>query len=153
MARHGAGAVIGSGAVVGFVALALASTSTSTGTPGQGAGGMRLRAVFPSSDGLDPGDAVVLAGIPVGRILSVRLDRATFLSDVDLELASSLALPSDTQFAIRAGGTGDGVLEIEPGHAATHLSAGAVVTATIPAESLEQQVGNYIFGSGGLGED
>ncbi len=153
MARHGAGAVIGSGAVVavaaGFVALALASTST----PGQGADGMRLRAVFPSSDGLDAGDAVVLAGIPVGRVLSVRLDRTTFLSDVDLQLASALAVPSDSQFAIRGGGTGDGVLEIEPGHAATHLAAGAVVTATIPAESLEQQVGNYIFGSGGLGED
>ena len=153
MARHGAGAVIGSAAVVavaaGFVALALAST----GTPGQSAGGIRLRAVFPSSDGLDAGDAVVLAGIPVGRVLSVRLDHARFLSDVDLEVAASLALPTDSRFAIRGGSTGDGVLEIEPGHAATHLASGAVVTSTDPAESLEQQVGNYIFGSGGLGED
>lgn len=153
MARHGTGAVIGSGAVVavaaGFVALALAST----GALDKPADGIRLRAVFPSSDGLDAGDAVVLAGIPVGRVVSVRLDRARFVSDVELQLAASLALPSDTQFAILGGGMGDGVLEIEPGHAATHLQSGAVVTATIPAESLEQQVGNYIFGNGGLGED
>lgn len=153
MARHGAGAVMGSAAVVvvaaGFVALALVSTAE----PGQGAGGIRLRAVFPSSDGLAAGDAVVLAGIPVGHVLAVRLDRTTFLSDVDVDIAAPLALPSDSRFAIRSGGTGEGVLEIEPGHAATRLAAGAVVTATIPNESLEQQVGNYIFGSGGLGED
>ena len=45
----------------------------------------------------------------------------------------------------------DGVLAIEPGRATSHLAPGAVVTTTIPAESLEQQVGNYIFGDGGVG--
>ncbi len=153
MARHGLGAVAGSGVVVlvaaGFVALAL----TTTGNGGQAAGGLRLRAVFPSSDGLEAGDAVVMAGIPVGHVLSVRLDRSTYVADVDLELASTLAVPSDSRFAIQGGSGSDGVLAIEPGRSATHLAQGAVVTATIPAESLEQQVGNYIFGTGGLGEN
>ena len=153
MARHGAGAVVGSSAVVliaaGFVALALATTSG--GEPG--ATGLRLRAVFPSSSGLQAGDAVMLAGIQVGQVTSVRLDRTNFVADVDLMVAAPVAIPTDSRFAIEGGGMGDGVLTIEPGHATTHLAAGAVVTATVPAVSLEQQVGNYIFGGGGLGGD
>ena len=151
MARHGAGAVVGCGVVIavaaGFLALALATT----GSDRVAAGDLHLRAVFPSSDGLESGDTVSLAGIPVGRILSVRLDQRTFLADVDLAVSSRIAIPTDSRFAISGGGMGDGVLTIEPGHAASRLASGAIVTATVPAESLEQQVGNYIFGDGGLG--
>ena len=151
MARHGAGAVLGSGAVIavaaGFLALALTTAESGRGSTD----GLHLRAVFPSSDGLEAGDTVALAGIPVGQVLSVRLDRRTFLADVDLAVASDIAIPTDSRFAITGGGMSDGVLAIEPGRATSHLAQGAVVTATVSAESLEQQVGNYIFGDGGIG--
>jgi phospholipid/cholesterol/gamma-HCH transport system substrate-binding protein len=151
MARHGAGAVAGSAVVLlvaaGFAALAAASTGG-----GADGGPMRLRAVFPSSDGLEAGDAVVLAGIAVGRVVSVRLDRREFVSDVDLSVGRRVGIPVDSRFVIAGGGMGGGVLAIEPGHAAAKLADGAVVTATVPGVSLEQQVGNYIFGNGGVGD-
>ncbi len=137
-----------------FVALALATTAGGGGGEGEARGtGLHLRAVFASSNGLQAGDAVVVAGLEVGRVTSVRLDRTNFTADVDLTVAAPLAIPTDSRFAIEGGGAGDGLLAIEPGHAATHLASGAVVTATVPAISLEQQVGNYIFGNGGLGGD
>lgn len=151
MARHGAGAVLGSLAVMAVAGGFLSYAAASVRTAGAGAETLAVRAVFPSSSGIATGAPVELAGIPVGHVTAISLDRRTFLADVDMVLDRRIAVPSDSRFAI-AGGSGSGLVAITPGHATTVLANGASVTNTESAESLEQEVGNYIFGGGGLGD-
>lgn len=109
----------------------------------------QLHARFVSANGLNPGAMVVLAGVRVGTVSRVDLDPATQMAQVDFSIDRHLSLPSDTVLAIAAPSmTSDNALTIEPGKSASPLKSGGTITNTQAPSSLEQQVSDYIFGSG-----
>ncbi len=112
-----------------------------------------FRATFTSSVGLAVASDVTVAGVPVGRVLSIRLDPATMLSRVVFTIRADIALPADSTLAVEAAGmSGADVLSVRPGTSHDRLASGGTVRRTVPALGLEQAAGEYIFGAGGLSE-
>ncbi|GAP24261.1 toluene ABC transporter periplasmic protein [Gluconobacter frateurii NBRC 101659] len=111
-----------------------------------------MHAQFNSANGLKPGADVDLAGVTVGRVQSIRLDPQSQMADVAFSVDERLHLPVDTAVGIGAPSmTSDNALQIEPGKDPKTLTNGGVIKDTRDQLSLEQQVSNYIFGGGNLG--
>ncbi|KXV67436.1 organic solvent ABC transporter substrate-binding protein [Acetobacter malorum] len=149
--RGRVGAGIFSGAVLaGTLAFALYARATQT-APGQDR--YDLSARFVSANGLNRGADVDLAGVNVGRVSSVTLDPASQMAIVRFQLNSELKLPEDSTLTIGSSTlSSDNALIIEPGQSHTVVAPGTLMTHTIEPSSLEQQVSNYIFGGGNLGQ-
>lgn len=144
------GAIMAGGLVLavaaGFVAYALELR-------GGGPPGTVLHAMFNSANGLDAGADVDLAGVRVGRVRSVRLDPASDMAEVTFTVDSRLHLPADSAVSIGAPSmTADDALLLQPGHDSRALPPDGWIKDTRDAVSLEQQVSNYIFGGGKLGQ-
>nr|WP_294916759.1 MlaD family protein [uncultured Neokomagataea sp.] len=115
--------------------------------------GKVLHAHFNSANGLRVGADVDLAGVAVGRVQAIRLDPVSQMADVTFTVDAALSLPQDTAAGIGAPSmTSDNALQLKPGHDARALDAGGLIQDTQDQLSLEQQVSNYIFGGGGLGQ-
>ena len=111
-----------------------------------------MHAQFNSANGLKAGADVDLAGVTVGRVRSISLNPQTHMADGTFSVDHQLNLPVDTAVGIGAPSmTADNALQIEPGKDPKTLSAGGVIKDTRDQLSLEQQVSNYIFGGGKLG--
>lgn len=110
-----------------------------------------LTAQFYSANTLEPGGSVILAGVPVGVVRSVQLNNKTFMADVKLEINKEVYLPKDSSFSIGSlSMTDNGAVMVHPGESKEYLKADSFITNTQPYTSIEQQISNYIFGSGNL---
>ena len=146
--RNGPAAITASTLVL---VLALGFYGYATSLSGGEAGAVySLNATFLSSNGLQVGADVMLAGVPVGTVTSIALDERTMLSQVRFRIDRRLRLPVDSRLSIGSSTlTSGNALMISPGRSAQPLSPGATVTDTCASTSLEQQVSQYIFGAGG----
>lgn len=109
----------------------------------------RLKATFLSSGGLREGADVVLAGVTVGNVTSIALDEHALTSLVQFRVSHDLRLPIDTRLSIGSATlTSSNALMLSPGSSTKMLAADAVISNTCELISLEQQVSQYIFGSG-----
>ncbi len=146
--RHGLTATAAS-ALVLCIAIGFYGYAARLNGGGEGAA-YQLQATFLSSNGLHQGADVVLAGVVVGRVTAVTLDRRTMVSDVTFELDQALRLPTDTRLSIGSSTlTSAEALLVDPGNSHRMLPSGAMLTDTCEPTSLEQQVSQYIFGNGG----
>lgn len=110
-----------------------------------------FHAIFSSANGLDAGDDVMLGGVRVGTVRSIRLNATDGVADVAFSVREHLSLPVATSVRISAASmTGGNVLEVVPGKGRDSLKNGAIITDAFPMLSLEQQISNYIFGAGKL---
>lgn len=110
-----------------------------------------MTAQFYSANTLEPGGSVILAGVPVGVVRSVQLNNKTFMADVKLEINKAVHLPEDSTFSVGSlGMTDNGSVMVHPGKSNKYLKPDSFVTNTQPYTSIEQQISNYIFGSGNL---
>lgn len=146
-AKNRGGAILASTMVLALAAgFAVYATAQRHGPSGDT---QRLHARFVSANGLNPGAAVVLAGVRVGTVFHIALDPQTQMAQVDFSIDRHLSLPSDTLLSIAAPTmTSDNALAIEPGQSRERLGSDGMITNTQAPTSLEQQVSNYIFGSG-----
>lgn len=112
-----------------------------------------LRAVFLSSNGLQRGADVRLAGVRIGKVSSIALDPEGFVARVGFSVEDRYRLPADTSLSIGSSGfTAANDLLVEPGRSQQMLVAGDTIRNTREMLSLEQSVSQYIFGAGGLGD-
>lgn len=110
-----------------------------------------VTAQFYSANTLEAGGNVILAGVPVGVVRSVNLNKKTFMADVKLEINKSIHLPADSSFSIGSlSMTDSGAVMVHPGTSKEYLKPNSFITNTQPYTSIEQQISNYIFGSGNL---
>lgn len=146
--RHGPAAIAASTLVL-LLAFGFYGYATSLGSRKAGAN-YALSATFLSSNGLQAGADVMVAGVPVGTVTSIRLDDRTMLSQVRFRVERQLRLPIDSRISIGSSTlTSGNTLMISPGKSAQLLNPEATVTDTCASTNLEQQVSQYIFGSGG----
>lgn len=111
--------------------------------------GFNLSARFDSASGLRPGADVELAGVPVGRVVAIRLDPNPMASQaiVDMRLETNLHLSDDSMASIKTSGLiGDKYISLTRGGSDSELAAGATMTETESPMDLESLIAKYAFG-------
>ncbi|HKD66549.1 MAG TPA: outer membrane lipid asymmetry maintenance protein MlaD [Candidatus Binataceae bacterium] len=109
-----------------------------------------IYANFDNVTGLKSGDNVEIAGVGVGRVISISLsgDRAR----VAMRINRGVQIDDEAIAAIRTRGIiGDKYMAISPGPGEKYLSNGGVLRQTESAVVLEDLIGQFInsMGSGG----
>jgi phospholipid/cholesterol/gamma-HCH transport system substrate-binding protein len=129
---------------VGFAAYLSGADSVSAPT-----GAHELRANFRSAEGVTVGTDVRLAGVKIGTVTDISLDRATYRAAVRFTVPADLELATDTQLLVSTEGLlGGTFLEVVPGGAPDNLAAGDEVTETQGAISVVTLLLKFAGGSG-----
>lgn len=106
----------------------------------------QLIAKFDNIGGLKVRAPVKSAGVTVGRVTSITLDKQSFQGLVTLEIDAKLAFPADTSAKIlTAGLLGDQYLGLEPGGSDKDLKAGDTISMTQSAVVLENLISQFLY--------
>lgn len=139
--------VLAGAAAIGYLAIRLGTGDR------PGGGSYLLEARFTNAGGLHAGSSVTLAGVPVGRVESVRVDASDFSAIATLRLRNSIRLPADTMASIKTSGLiGDKYVALSPGSEEEELAPGARITLTESAVDIEGLIGKMAFGEAGKNE-
>ena len=110
--------------------------------------GFHLFATFDQIGGLTERAPVVISGVEVGQVSSIRLDD-DLRARVDLDIDPSLELPVDTSAAIMTEGIlGNKFVELEPGAEDQMLKPGEEIAFTESAVLLERLIGKIVNDAG-----
>lgn len=133
--------------LLGFAALAYLTMRMGTGSM-PGGDTYPVEARFANAGGIHAGSSVLMSGVTVGRVESVRMEPSDFSAIVTLRILSCLKLPSDSMASIKTSGLiGDKYVSLSPGADETFLSPGSRITLTESAVDLESLIGKMAFGS------
>ena len=109
-----------------------------------GPSGFKLIATFDEVGDLKPRAAVVIAGVKVGRVVSIELD-SILRARCELDVNPSLGLDIETSAAIMTAGLlGEKFVALEPGGADEMLESGDEISRTVSALSIENLVGKFV---------
>ena len=102
-----------------------------------------ISARFSNSGGLKVKSPVSVAGVRIGRVSAIRLDKQTFEMNIESKFNT---LPEDTSATIyTAGLLGEQYVSLEPGGSEDHLKNGGQIEITQSAIVLEEVIGKYLF--------
>ena len=105
-----------------------------------------LHATFPTVSGLKLGAQVELAGVPIGRVALIAVDKLQDRADVDIEVRGDIRLPDDTFASVRTQGIiCDKYIQLTPGGSLDILGDGDEITETEGSLQLEELISKYIF--------
>jgi phospholipid/cholesterol/gamma-HCH transport system substrate-binding protein len=111
-----------------------------------GADGYRLTVDFSSVGGLRPGASVEIAGVPIGRVESVRL--ADYQARVSLWVRHPVRIPETSVAVIKTEGlVGTKHVEIRPGSGNHALPPDGEIRKAVPPIDLEELLAARIFGT------
>lgn len=135
-----------------FVLLGLAAVAYLTIKLGTGSliGGdtYLIESRFANAGGIHPGCSVLLSGVTVGRVESVRMEPSDYSAIVTLRLAAAVHLPTDSMASVKTSGLiGDKYIALSPGADIDYLKPGTRITMTESAVDLESLIGKMAFGS------
>jgi phospholipid/cholesterol/gamma-HCH transport system substrate-binding protein len=109
----------------------------------------KLKAMFSSADGISKGADVKIAGVKIGEVLNVDVNKKTFSAEVELKINADFKLPIDTSASIQSSGIlGGKYIELSPGFEEENLKDGGLITITQSSVNLEKLIS--IFASGGV---
>lgn len=107
-----------------------------------------LKARFTDVTGLRVNTAVRIAGVNVGQVQQIELDRETFAVLVTFSVPNWLELDDDTIASVRTDGLiGDKYVSLQPGGSGITLEPGETLYETESAVDLEGLIKNFAFGS------
>lgn len=144
---------VGCFVLMGLAAIAYLSVSIG-GLGNGGPTGLTLIADFDEIGGLKPRAAVVVSGVRVGQVESIRLGD-DYRARVTLNVDPKLALPVDSTASIVTSGVlGDRYVSLQLGGEAETLGNGDVIDFTESAVVLERVLGKIVHNLGsGDGDD
>lgn len=117
---------------VGFVVFVLQSTGVSTP-----ANSYELTASFRSAQGITVGSDVLIAGVKVGTVTDIELDRTNFRAAMRFTVRRGVEVPDDSAILISSEGLlGGNFVELVPGGSPFNLEPGNEVEDTQGAISL-----------------
>ncbi len=125
-----------------FMALQISNLGTySSGTS------YTITARFENSGGLKVKSPVSVAGVRIGRVSAITLDKQTFESVVEMRIESRFdTLPDDTSASIyTAGLLGEQYVSLEPGGSEEYLKDHSNIDITQSAVILEEVIGQFLF--------
>ncbi|WP_404363816.1 outer membrane lipid asymmetry maintenance protein MlaD [Marinobacter sp.] len=140
--------IVGMFMVAGFAALlvlALKVSGLSLNPPGDT---YTVYAHFNDAGGIAPRGRVSMAGVSIGRISDISLDKQTFKARVAMEIDASVdTIPEDSAAVIRTSGLlGDQYIDISVGGAQESLADGDSFYETQSAMNLERLISNFASG-------
>lgn len=105
-----------------------------------------ITADFENIGGLKPGAAVTMAGVRIGRVRDIQIDRTTFEAHVTMRIRGSFNnIPKDSSASIlTAGLLGEQYIGISPGGDDAVLADGGKVPFTQSALVLENLIGQFV---------
>lgn len=105
-----------------------------------------ISARFDNIGGLKPGAAIKSAGVKVGSVSRIDLDRDTYQANVELALSKKYLFPKDSSFKVLTSGLlGEQYIGIDAGYEDDNLAPAAVVTRTQSAVVLENLISQFLF--------
>jgi len=108
--------------------------------------GYELLARFSDIGGLASGDDVLISGVKVGSVASVKLDPESYLAVVHMKIQQGVQIPQDTTALISSESLlGGKYLALEPGSDEEMLKPGERIPYTQAPQNLEQLLGKFIF--------
>jgi phospholipid/cholesterol/gamma-HCH transport system substrate-binding protein len=107
--------------------------------------GYVVYADFTTAGGLQTGSVVEIAGVEVGRVVSIRLKN--YRAEVGLKVREGVALQDDAIVSIRTRGLiGERYLTISPGASERLVGPGERLRETEDPVDLEELISRYIMG-------
>ena len=105
-----------------------------------------LSAKFDNIGGLKVRAPVRSAGVTVGRVTAITLDKKSYQGVVSLELDRNVQFPKDSSARILTSGLlGDQYVGLEPGAEEKNLESGDVIKQTQSAVVLESLISQFLF--------
>ncbi len=132
----------------GIAALAMLAFKVGNLTTADVDGAYRVTAQFDNIGGLKVKAPITLAGVRVGRVARITLDKERFRATVEMQIDGRYNnLPTDSSASILTSGLlGDQYIGIEPGGADENLKDGEAFQTTASAIVLEKLIGQVLFG-------
>ncbi len=148
MARRTMEVTVGVFMLLGVLALVFLALQVSGLTPGSNGETYEVQARFNDAGGLTPRGRVSMAGVTIGRIRSIELDRNTFQARVTMDIDTAVDnIPTDSSAIIRTSGLlGEQYIDISVGVDETLMADGDVFYSTQSAMNLERLIGNFASG-------
>ncbi len=108
--------------------------------------GYQIFANFDGASGLKTGAAVEVAGVEVGRVMSIGLT-SQYQARVSIKLHADLKIHDDAIASIRTKGIiGDKFVKLSPGSSEKLVPHGGTIINTEAGIDLEELIGSYIHG-------
>lgn len=105
-----------------------------------------IYADFAKAGGIRPGSSIEIAGVEVGKVKSIRLDK-DYQAFVGLEIKDSIKIQEDAIASIKTKGLiGEQYVEITPGGSAKIIAAGGKIRETESAIDIEELIAKYAIG-------
>ena len=112
-----------------------------------GGGGYRVQAKFMTVGGLQTGAAVELAGVAIGRVEQIALDK-NYRAQVRLSLRGGISLYEDAKASIKTKGLiGERYVEIAPGRGPKQLKSGGEIRDTESPVDIQELIAKFVFGN------
>lgn len=148
MARRTTEVIVGLFMLAGVVALLFLALQVSGLTPGSANDTYTVYARFNDAGGLSVRGKVSMAGVRVGQIRQVELDRDTFQAKVTMDIDASVDnIPTDSSAIIRTSGLlGDQYIDISVGIDEESMTEGDAFYSTQSALNLERLITNFASG-------
>jgi phospholipid/cholesterol/gamma-HCH transport system substrate-binding protein len=114
--------------------------------------GYSVVARFNKSGGITPGSDIMISGIKVGSVHSVKLD-SDYYAVVTMTIYPDVPIPDDTEVSINSDGLmGGKYIKLLPGRSAVMLVDGGSIRKVKDYKALEDMVGDLIFQVTGGGQ-
>ncbi|QBY00917.1 outer membrane lipid asymmetry maintenance protein MlaD [Rhodophyticola sp. CCM32] len=131
-------------AAVGFLLYIAQATGVERDT-----GSYELIASFRSVEGVGVGTDVRMAGVRIGAITDLALNRTSFRADTTFSVINDIEIPDDSAISIASEGLlGGSYIEIVPGGSPFALDPGGEITNTQSAVSLITLLLRFVSGDG-----
>ncbi len=106
-----------------------------------------LKARFQSVSGLKNGARVEIAGVQVGKVTSITLDKERMAALVTMKIQKGIEITDDAIASVRTSGLiGDKFIKLSPGGSDEILKDGDLITDTESSVDIEELIGKYVFG-------
>lgn len=139
--------VIVGGAVLAVAVGFLVYASQTTGFAPRSDGNYDLAASFRSAEGVTVGTDVRLAGVKIGSVTRLVLNRETYRADTTVTLSDGILVPDDSTILVASEGLlGGNFVEIVPGGSPFNLEPGAEIQDTQGAVSLISLLLKFVTG-------
>lgn len=108
--------------------------------------GYMVTARFQNAEGIYNGSDIMLAGIKVGEVENMVLDRESFYAVMALRIYNSFQLPIDSEASIVSSGfLGSKFISVIPGIEEEDLKDGDSVYRTHSSVNLESLIGKFMY--------